>query len=304
MPLLGTFASNSAKAIMPTSSVGAGLYTFTNATFTPGGQTGRTGPSLSQARSGLSGAEVNDWKNDTEFFNTSSGIILWTVPADATYELNIAGAKGGNAGNGSQVGGQGARLKANVQLDKGTILNIVIGQQGRPGNSGRGGGGGGGSFVYSGSVGGTGLIIAAGGGGGSDDNSPGGSNARSDLNPSGQGGSQQTNDGQAGTGSQGNGTGWLTTIGGTGGRDGGRFTGGTAVDNGHGGWGGGGGDGDDGGSGAGFSGGDGSYGAGAGGSYYAGLSISGFTSTYAASVSSYSWIGNNNGDGLLVITKQ
>ena len=87
-------------------------------------------------------------------------------------------------------------------------------------------------------------------------------------------------------------------------RDGQRFTGGTAVDNGVGGWGGGGGDADDGGSGAGFSGGDGSFGAGAGGSYYAGLSVSGgFTSTYASSVSNFSWVTTNNGDGFLTVTK-
>ncbi len=282
---------------------GSELYAFTGATFTPGSASGRTGPSLSQARSGLTGTGVSAWKNNTSYFNTSNGIQLWTVPANGTYELSIAGARGGNSGYGSRAGGQGARLKVNAVLTSGTTLNIVIGQQGRSGNPGRGGGGGGGSFVYSGSIGGTGLIIAAGGGGGADDNSQNGSHARSDLNPTGRSGAQITNDGLAGTSSQGNGTGWLTS--GSGSRDGQRFTGGAAVDYGVGGWGGGGGDGDDGGSGAGFSGGDLSHGAGAGGSYYAGLSVSGgFTSTYAASVSNYSWVSNNNGDGFLVITKQ
>jgi len=54
----------------------AALYPFTTATFTNGGQEGRLGPSLAQARSGLSGPEVDGWKNDTEFFNTADGIQL------------------------------------------------------------------------------------------------------------------------------------------------------------------------------------------------------------------------------------
>ena len=50
----------------------AGLYKFTTATF--GGTGGNPdGPNLSQARSGLTGGETSQWKNDTSFFNTSSG---------------------------------------------------------------------------------------------------------------------------------------------------------------------------------------------------------------------------------------
>ena len=63
---------------------GAGLYDFTTATFTSGGATAQNGPSLTQARDGLTGPEVSTWKNNTEFFNTTNGIQLWTVPANGT----------------------------------------------------------------------------------------------------------------------------------------------------------------------------------------------------------------------------
>lgn len=71
------------------------LYDFTDATFTSGGQFGRSGPSYAQAVSGLTGTGVNGWKNNTEFFNTSSGIMLWKVPETKTYRLELKGASGG-----------------------------------------------------------------------------------------------------------------------------------------------------------------------------------------------------------------
>lgn len=72
------------------------LYNFTTATFTPGGATGRGGPTLTQARTGLTGPETDAWKNNTEFFNTTNGIQLWNVPVDETYIIECWGAQGGN----------------------------------------------------------------------------------------------------------------------------------------------------------------------------------------------------------------
>lgn len=303
MPIITTLTSGG--AFSRRGAAAAELYSFTSATFTPGGRTGRTGPTLTQARNGLSGPEVNTWKNNTEFFNTLNGIQLWTVPQNGTYRIELAGARGGNSGNGSPSGGSGARFRVDVVLTKLTVLNMVMGQAGTPGISGRGGGGGGGTFIYEGSIGGSGLIAAAAGAGGADDTSQNGSSARSDFLPtsSGDGGTIQTHNGFGGTSGQGSGAGWLGD--GTGSTyPGSRWTGGSAVDNGVGGWGGGGGDGDDGGAGGGFTGGSGTGGGGTGGSYYVGFTgiTGGYTSSYAGSVSNFTWLGNNNSAGFLTIT--
>jgi hypothetical protein len=131
------------------------LYLFSNATFTPGGQTGRFGPSLAQARSGLSGPEADTWKNNTEFFNTSNGIQLWTVPENGTYRIETWGAQGGTL-TGSQ-GGFGARMRGDFNLSKGEVIKILVGQTG----SLTYGGGGGGTFVTK--IDNTPLIVSGGG---------------------------------------------------------------------------------------------------------------------------------------------
>lgn len=130
-----------------------GLYEFTEATFTPGGSSGTNGPSLTQARNGLSGTGTNNWKNNTEFFNTSNGIQLWTVPEDATYRIEAWGAEGGTTN-----GGKGARMRGDFTLTAGDQLKILVGQRGN--NTG----GGGGSFVATDSD--TPLLVAGGGGAG------------------------------------------------------------------------------------------------------------------------------------------
>lgn len=282
------------------------LYAFTSATFTNGGASSRTGPTLAQARSGVGNPS---WAS-TYLNMTTQGIQVWTVPATATYRIRAAGGQGGT-GSSNATGGFGAILEVDVSLTQGQVLNLVVGHRGDNAvqGGGRGGGGGGGTFVYSGGIGGNGLIIAAGGGGGGDDGSPPGSNARSSLNPT-QGyetspPTETANDGQGGQGGQGNGAGWLSdgqvagnNLQGT------RWIGGDRVDGnaGFGGFGGGGGDGDDGAAGAGFSGGDST--GGAGGSYYAGLSVTGgYTSTWASSTTYRGWQGNNSGFGSIQVTK-
>lgn len=149
----------------------AGLYAFTTATFTPGGATYRTGPSLTQARDGLSGAGVDAWKNNTTFFNTASGIQLWTVPATGNYTIDCYGAQGADglvAGDGtSGPGGRGARIRGTFALVLGEELRLVVGQAGWTQTNGWGGGtGGGGTFVWRPASTAAPLIAAGGGGGG------------------------------------------------------------------------------------------------------------------------------------------
>jgi hypothetical protein len=140
------------------------LYAFTNATFTPGGQTGTGGPSLAQALTGLTGTGIDTWKSNTSYFNTSGGIQLWTVPSTGSYTITTEGAGGGNAG--SNEGGLGARIIGTVSLTEGHIIRILVGQLGGNwgGYGGSQGGGGGGTFVYNQTT--STLLIAAGGGGG------------------------------------------------------------------------------------------------------------------------------------------
>ena len=152
------------------------LFTFSNATFTPGGATGRLGPSLLQARNGLIGAGVNSFKNNTEFFNVTNGIQLWTVPFDGTYRIEAWGAQGGNGGG--RVGGLGARMRGDFQLFEGEVIRILVGQKGtsRTGSAANSSGaGGGGSFVVRAPYNSNQSILTiAGGGGGAGSSTNGG----------------------------------------------------------------------------------------------------------------------------------
>jgi hypothetical protein len=210
----------------------AALYAFTNATFTPGGQTGQNGPSLAQARTGLTGTGVDAWKNDTSFFNTSSGIQLWTVPATGTYRFDIVGASGGwdtgRAQSCSRIG-LGGRYQFDIALTAGVQIQIVVGQRGGdvPSSNYLAGGGAGGTFVFTGSRGGGGLIAVAGGGGGAGSSGtyspafgggPAGGTAGNFAGTSGSAGlcdsSYDGNPGAggfSGSGGQSGGSGWNTT---------------------------------------------------------------------------------------------
>jgi len=152
---------------------GSSLYPFTAATFTPGAATGRSGPTLVQARAGLTVTGVDTWKTNTEYFNTSSGIQLWTVPRTATYRIEARGAQGGSAG--TRIGGRGAIMRCDVPLIAGEVIRILVGQQGQTGAHTQDGqpmgAGGGGTFVVRTPFNTTGsIIVIAGGGGGSADN--------------------------------------------------------------------------------------------------------------------------------------
>ena len=185
------------------------LYTFTTATFTPGGATGQNGPIISQARSGLTGTPTPSTWYNTYLNMSTQGIQLWTVPATGTYTIVVAGAKGGDSNGVS--GGYGRIVQATFSLTQGEVIQIVVGQMGTSTGNGQGtygAGGGGGSYVVQ--LNNTPLLVA-GGGGGSQNNSSGfscsapGQNApftNQGTNPTG--GSNSVTNGGGGNAFQGN----------------------------------------------------------------------------------------------------
>ena len=149
-------------SLVITAASGGTLYAFTLATFTPGSQTGPSGPSLATAQAGLTITGDQTWKNNTAFFDVVNGIQIWTVPASGTYRITANGARGGQSYNWGPQGGLGASMRGDFVLVSGEKIKILVGQQG-DGNT-YDGGGGGGSFVTQ--FDNTPLIIGSGGGGG------------------------------------------------------------------------------------------------------------------------------------------
>ena len=95
----------------------------------------------------------------------SSGIQQWTVPYTGDYRIEAIGAAGGYdlRINSSQYRGRGARMIGTFRLNKGEVIQILIGQEGGINKMYKSSGGGGGTFVVRGAN--TPLIIAGGGGG-------------------------------------------------------------------------------------------------------------------------------------------
>ena len=159
------------------------LYPFTTATFTNGGDVPLTGPTLNQARDGLTGPEVNDWKFDTDFLDVANELILWTVPITGYYEFDLRGGRGGGPTTAAEA--RGGRAQGQVYFQAGLKLRLQCGQRGAHNSLIRtyGGGGAGGArsstsfLTFSGSSGGGGtdirisddlqdrILVAAGGGG-------------------------------------------------------------------------------------------------------------------------------------------
>lgn len=140
---------------------GGSLYEFSTVTFNPG-QSGRSGPNLSQIIQNIQGNDA--WKSNTEYLNVENGIITWTVPARGDYKIECTGAQGGRSNGWGVPGGQGAYATGTFTLRAKDKLKICVGQQG----SGHyyEGGGGGGSFVVMADDNSP-LVCAGGGGGGS-----------------------------------------------------------------------------------------------------------------------------------------
>ena len=103
--------------------------------------------------------------NPTSLVGSVGTIQSFTVPVNGTYRIEVWGAQGGRVETGNEgfVGGLGARMRGDFSLDPGTVLSVLVGQQGTS-NSDSNSGGGGGSFVVR-SDNSNPLIIAGGGGG-------------------------------------------------------------------------------------------------------------------------------------------
>ena len=206
MPILGSFSSLSSRGFNPGGS--GGLFPFTTATFTSGSTTGRDGPSLAAARTGLTGPEASSWKNTTDYFSTTNGIQLWTVPATGSYRIEAWGAQGGTSN--SYRGGYGSRMRGDFSLIAGEIIRILVGHQGSVGGHTQDGNpvaaGGGGTYVvrtpYNSNAS---ILVIAGGGGGSSNNtwsSAAGGDAPT-YNDGGYGGANAFAPGTAGQGGNG-----------------------------------------------------------------------------------------------------
>jgi hypothetical protein len=122
-----------------------------------------------------------------DLFSYQHFIQTYTVATTGVYTIVSAGAQGGPGQGGS--GGLGAVVTGDVLLTAGTVLDIVVGQEGGSGATGAGGGGGGGgSFVYEPLA--LQPLEAARGGGGAEFNSVNGSEALTGTSGgNGQGGS-------------------------------------------------------------------------------------------------------------------
>lgn len=175
-PLSGLTSGNTyylKKTSTAFSDTAAPLYNFTTLTFTTGGTTGRNGPALSTLVSAYNTAGAT-WATNTAYFNQGSyqGYQDWTVPVNGTYEFNVKGAPG-KAGR--AAGGGGAIVQGRVDLTRGEIITIAVGQRGEnPGNNDAWPASSGATFVVrkSGNVP---LFVA--GGGSASSNTTGGRNA-------------------------------------------------------------------------------------------------------------------------------
>jgi hypothetical protein len=171
------------------------LYSFSSATFTPGGAGGSAGPTTNQARSG---AGNPSWSS---YLTSSNGTMSWTVPETGTYRIEASGAPGGRTSGDGSTGnsqnydaGYGYTVRGNASLTQGQVLNLVVGQisQNVSANSSQATGGGGASAAW---VSGASLPLVLGAGG--NGMSWNGHNVR---DPDGQGAGSNVSTGSGGRG--------------------------------------------------------------------------------------------------------
>lgn len=210
----------------------SGLYDFSFAQFTPGGSTGTDGPTFSEAVSGLTGPEVDNWKNNSTYFKTANGVQIWTVPSDGNYRIEAQGGSGGTQEWALQRSAgvpqpRGARITADFDFLEGEEIRMIVGQKGLDNkfefrNSGEGQdagpGGGGGTFIYYNATDSTPILAAGGGAGGTRQNysnananfaGPDGYDSQTDPNGGTNGNGGRTNRGGPSYWA-GGGAGWLT----------------------------------------------------------------------------------------------
>ena len=143
------------------------LYDFSSHTFTTcGKKTGRKGPTLSTCRQ----TYKPSWVSNSSYYDmTTRGYQKWTVPETGTYRIELAGAQGASkrrSGNNPK----GAIVAADVPLQTGDTLLLLVGQRGNRPRGQNPPNGGGGTFVALGAdrdgSGGRAGSNAAGAGGG------------------------------------------------------------------------------------------------------------------------------------------
>ena len=146
--------------------LGSSLYVFSSFTFTSPIK-GYLGPTLSEVLAGYN-TSANPWLTNTLYFNmTTQGIQRWTCPASGTYRFTVKGAAGGQYDASTYYPrwpGAGATIIADLNLTKGVVYNIIVGQTpNNATNNFNGSPGGGATWVVDDS--GV-LLVCAGGGGG------------------------------------------------------------------------------------------------------------------------------------------
>ena len=178
------------------------LYPFTAFTFTNGPAKGNTGPNLSQSLSSYDTA-TNTWLNNSQYFNVTNGIQLWTVPATGNYTIEAYGASGGYS-NATTYVGRGAYIKGQFALTQGDKIKILVGQTGSSNVSPRSEySGGGGTFVVKNTVGtptNSDIFVIAGGGGGVGSTATNYASAAGSITANGNASSSSTLFGTAGNG--------------------------------------------------------------------------------------------------------
>ncbi|MDI1355685.1 MAG: T9SS type A sorting domain-containing protein [bacterium] len=133
------------------------LQSQTSYSFTAAGLMGPNGPTQTQINTAYLSTNLNGSVTAT------GGIQTFTVPMTGPYRITAIGAQGGYSG------GRAASMAGDFTLTAGTVLKILVGQQGTQGTNAApytAGGGGGGSFVTS--LTNVPYVIAGGGGGNGD----------------------------------------------------------------------------------------------------------------------------------------
>ncbi|TAJ60535.1 MAG: hypothetical protein EPO58_05190, partial [Chitinophagaceae bacterium] len=128
--------------------------------FTSAGASGINGPSQAQVTAAYNASTLAG-----QVTVVGTGIQRWVVPSTGIYAITAAGASGGYTPG--AAGGKGRLITVNYSLTAGTVLDILVGQEGGRASfntPGYAGGGGGGSFVVNGSN--NSPILISGGGGG------------------------------------------------------------------------------------------------------------------------------------------
>lgn len=203
-------------------------YDFTSFTFTTGGKTGRTGPTLVQLLASYD-TTTYSWLTDTEKFNMlTNGIQLWTVPTTGTYRIEAQGAQG--APTEASAGGRGAIITGDFSLTAGEKIQILVGQTASVGSNRlyRSSAGGGGTFVvkYTGITNVVDDILVIAGGGGGTGSSP--IDSQCDAQTGTSGGRARSNNANAGGAGGTNGNGGAIGTASANGAGGGFLTNGTA----------------------------------------------------------------------------